>query len=136
MVANPAHRPNKDRIIQAWLHGASSRWAETNGWHGPDGDQREKAIAELREIATVGRRLRTDLLAHVAGTCLGASRLDGIHAQSRAGAARLLLELLDGAEAELVEQVAAETHARLSSGRVGEPRFAQVRDGQPVTCSP
>jgi hypothetical protein len=58
--------PEKDNILVAWLHGAANRHA------GPECEAREAAVAELRGLATDPQgRLRSDLLAQVAGICRG-----------------------------------------------------------------
>lgn len=78
-------QPTPDGIITAQLHGAASRRAR---WSEPTGQDREDALAELRDIADG----RTDLLAQVAGTILGwhpPSDMDHEHFVIAAG---LLLE--------------------------------------------
>ncbi len=124
MATHQRHHTGPDAIIGAGLQGIASRWAAKNGWAGPaDGPERETALAELRDRATVGGRLRADLLARAAGVCLGASRLDRIQARLDEGKAVLLLAVLDGAEAETVERVAKETYDRLSTATVRPFRF-------------
>lgn len=74
------HNQASERLIVAKLHGAVSRHA---GWSRPEGDVRDAAVAELRDIATVTEEpkrmslhrprseVRTDLLAETAGILLG-----------------------------------------------------------------
>ena len=91
------HHQASDQLIVAKLHGAVSRHA---GWARPEGDAREAAVAELRDIATVTEEpkrgslhqprseVRTDLLAETAGILLGFAPDD--HPQHHQIAADLL----------------------------------------------
>jgi len=115
MATNPGHHTTPEALIGAWLQGTASRYASMRGWKGPEGADREAAIAELRATATIGRALRTDLLAQQAGVCLGASRLEEVNSPLHARMAALLLEALDGAEQELVEAWATKTYERLAA---------------------
>lgn len=126
MGTRQRHNVPHDDVVIAWLHGIASRWASKHGWTGPaEGAEMDEALAELRDTATQGRKLRTDLLAHVAGVCLGASRLDRVQTKLDAQQAELLLAVLDGAEADTVERVAQATHQRMSTMPVGAPPFSQ-----------
>lgn len=94
------HYQDHDRLIVAWLSGASSRHAD---WTMPEGEALAAAIAELKEIATVGRTLRTDLLAEWAGICLGTADADDILGPHRRIQADLLIAAGAGPP-ELIEQ--------------------------------
>lgn len=104
-----AHHQNPDHIITANLHAAASRLA---GWNPPTGETRARAVAELREIATIHPKtrhqsphqspavLRADLLAEVAGILYGTAPTS--HPQAHHGAAELLMEA--GADRTLIDQ--------------------------------
>jgi hypothetical protein len=96
-----------DRLVVAALAGAAARHA---GWRRPEGPARQAALLELRDIATVDGRLRTDLLAEQAGLLLGAAELEGPQAPHQRLAAELLLEV--GADRDQVEKWRAEGRRR------------------------
>jgi hypothetical protein len=91
------YRQSPDRVIAARLHGAASRLA---GWNPPTGAARARAVAELRDLATVRPParpgtprqpvLRADLLAEVAGLLLGTAPAD--RPEANRAAAELLVE--------------------------------------------
>ncbi|WP_141576103.1 hypothetical protein [Actinomadura sp. WMMA1423] len=93
------YRQTPDRVIASRLTGTATRLA---GWNPPTGAARARAVAELRDIATVhppARRgavhqpapvLRADLLAEVAGLLLGTAPTD--HPEANRAAAELLVE--------------------------------------------
>lgn len=63
-------KPDPDGIICANIYGAASRHVP---WRNPQGEAREAALAELREIVTHGRTFRADLLSQEAGLLRGIS---------------------------------------------------------------
>lgn len=103
------HQQDPDQLITAKLQATASRHA---GWTRPKGQARDRAVAELRDIATVTEKtrhgsvhqprstLRTDLLAEIAGTLIGFAPDD--HPQHNLIAADLLREA--GADEEVVQQ--------------------------------
>jgi hypothetical protein len=103
------HHQDRDRLIIARLHSTASRHA---GWTRPEGEARARAVAELRDIATVTEEpkcgslhqprseVRTDLLAETAGILLGFAPDD--HPEHHRIAADLLREA--GADEDAVQQ--------------------------------
>lgn len=103
------HHQDTDRLITAKLQGAASQHA---GWTRPEGKARDRAVAELREIATVTEKprrgsmhqpaaiLRADLLAETAGILIGFAPDD--HPEHHHIAADLLRDA--GADEDLVQQ--------------------------------
>jgi hypothetical protein len=93
-------RPEKDRIIVAWLHGAANRHA---GWRRPEGEAHAAAMAELRDIATDRKgHLRADLLAEAAGICRGVALAGGLSTPQMEIMAELLVDA--GADPDLVDE--------------------------------
>lgn len=116
------HHQASDRLIVAKLNGAASRLA---GWTRPEGEARDRAVAELRDIATVTEQpqrgslrqprstLRTDLLAEAAGLLIGFASDD--HPEHHLIAADLLRDA--GAdEATIQEWIPVGRERRKSGG--------------------
>lgn len=90
----------RDRLIVAQLHGASSKHT---AWRDPDGTDRARALAEIRDIATHDGKLRTDLLAHAAGVCRGYAEAGSPTEATHRGLQAALLEEA-GADPDLLEE--------------------------------
>lgn len=113
-------RPESDRIIAARLRGTVGRWIH---WTRPEGEERDRIIAALQEIATVPQPhrspiLRTDLLAETAGLILGGATGSSDILREQA---RLRHDVLVDAGADLAEVARWVEIGRERASRSGPP---------------
>ena len=108
MSAQPRHRQQADGIASAWIAGTSSRWASKNGWAGPGQEERDLAVAELVECATVKGEVRVDLLTEQAGILRGVGRSGQLTAPLAERRSELILAAIAAAGDQVDEAVLEE----------------------------